>query len=390
MKKSILPKIQDIQCFDIYIPFKHTFSHAGHRRTETETILVKIVDQNGNTGYGEGCPRSYVTKETIESAVQFIEQQASVFTGNFITINKLMVHAKTYKQQIDQNPSAWAAFETACLDLIAKARPCSIESLFNLQTATLPELTYSAVIGSDSFSFKQRLDEYVSMAFEQYKIKLSGHSSQDRSSIQEVLRKGIEPANIRFDANNLWRSSDEVIAYFNQLAFKPAYLEEPVAAGDFHALERIHDMLGCKIILDESFLRMDDFKYITSTPDKWAINLRISKMGGILRTLEIAHYASERSIAMVIGSHVGETSLLTRAATLIATAYKNHIVAMEGAFSDYLLEYDLFSPKMQFSHGGVLKLGTPLGDGMGLTFQPDNHNQAVEQTLVGQGQSITN
>ena len=70
---------------------------------------------------------------------------------------------------------------------------------------------------------------------------------------------------------------------------------------------------------------------------------------------------------MIVGAHVGETSLLTRAALSVANAYRDILVAQEGAFGTHLLEHDVVDPPLMFGAGGVLDAAQlPTGPGFGL------------------------
>ncbi len=55
------------------IPFKTTFKHSSAARSKTESVIAIAESENGRTGYGEGCPRHYVTRETIATAIEFFE-----------------------------------------------------------------------------------------------------------------------------------------------------------------------------------------------------------------------------------------------------------------------------------------------------------------------------
>lgn len=46
------------------IPFKYNFSHASANRKKSSSVLVEI-QRDRYLGVGEGCPREYVTGETI-------------------------------------------------------------------------------------------------------------------------------------------------------------------------------------------------------------------------------------------------------------------------------------------------------------------------------------
>ena len=60
-------RIKRIELFRVRVPLKREIKHASHSRTESENLVVRVELANGQAGYGEGVPRSYVTGETIES-----------------------------------------------------------------------------------------------------------------------------------------------------------------------------------------------------------------------------------------------------------------------------------------------------------------------------------
>ena len=62
---------------------------------------------------------------------------------------------------------------------------------------------------------------------------------------------------------------------------------------------------------------------------------------------------------VIIGCHVGETSLLTRAALVVSSAAGESLLAHEGAFGDYLMEREPVSPMLKFGHEGLLDLRSP-------------------------------
>ena len=126
-----------------------------------------------------------------------------------------------------------------------------------------------------------------------------------------------------------------------------------------------------KIILDESLLRREQLDALDD-PSRWIINLRVSKMGGLVRTLAAAATAQERGIGVIIGCQVGETSILTRAGLAAMHAVGKRLTASEGAFGTHLLRRDLTTPSVMFGAGGVLDPDhVPLArsDGLGLAIR---------------------
>ena len=79
-------------------------------------------------------------------------------------------------------------------------------------------------------------------------------------------------------------------------------------------LAALADPMGAPMILDESLLRAEIIDELPGPSTRWIANLRVSKLGGLLRSLGVADAASRRGVRMVVGAQVGETSVLTRAA----------------------------------------------------------------------------
>ncbi len=57
---------------------------------------------------------------------------------------------------------------------------------------------------------------------------------------------------------------------------------------------------------------------------------------------------------MIVGAHVGETGILTRAALTLAQGAGDALIAQEGAFGTHLLSRDLCEPPLMFGDGDVL------------------------------------
>ena len=94
---------------------------------------------------------------------------------------------------------------------------------------------------------------------------------------------------------------------------------------------------------------------LSGPPSQWLINVRVSKMGGLIRSLQLIEVARACGIGVIVGAQVGETSLLTRAALTVARAAGDALVAQEGAFGTFLLERDVCDPPLMFGAGGVLE-----------------------------------
>ena len=365
MPRAEASMIEAIQGHSLELPFKQSFAHAAAVRASTQAIWVSASGA-GVIGYGEGCPREYVTGESVRSALAFVATNASIWRQSILDLDSLRHWVRTHERDIDANPAAWTAVELALLDLFGKVRGTAVESLLGLPPLKGP-FRYTAVIGDGlPKEFEGQLARYRQAGFSSFKIKLAGQAQRDLAKVHALQAAGIAPQSVRADANNLWADADAAAAALQSLQFRFFALEEPLRAGDYIGMARIADALDSKIVLDESMARPQQIDALPGTAGRWLANLRVSKMGGLLRSLEFLQAARRKGLRIIVGAHVGETSLLTRAGMTAAAAAGDALVAQEGAFGTHLLQRDVVAAPLMFGAGGILDADAlALGDGPG-------------------------
>lgn len=345
-------------------PFHGTFSHASARRARAASILVVVETASGHRGIGEGCPRAYVTGETLASCETFIIDHAPDLRRRVNDLDSLHAWIAINATAIDANPAAFCALELAILDALARERGQSLEALLGLPPV-FKRHCYSAILGdSDADTFNRQLSLYWSRGFRDFKVKLSGNRNRDRGKL-DALRDHAGGARyrLRLDANTLWRSAGDAIAALQALEHPLFAVEEPLAPGNVIGCATIADALGCAIVLDESALVRRDLDAAATLSAPWIVNCRVSKQGGLIRSLAFVEYAVRRGLGVIVGAHVGETSILTRAAHAVGTQAGIDPIAREGAFGTYLLTDDPVSPSLRFGDQGLLSLGEGAGLG---------------------------
>jgi L-alanine-DL-glutamate epimerase-like enolase superfamily enzyme len=339
-----------IEIIHVQVPFREKFTHSNASREETETIVVKILNEKGQTGLGESCPRSYVTGETIDSCEEFIQSVSSAILS-MTTLQELKSYIDSNAQVIDKNPAAFCAIELAMLDILAQEKNITVEKLLSLKTGK-QNLKYTAVLGIDSWpGLIKKILVYASLGFEDYKIKISGDAQKDLKKIKII---SIFSKRIRVDGNNIFKNATEAIDYLTVIRPYIWAVEEPLQPSDFEGMKKIVKDLHLVIILDESFKSIDDILRLQGKLEYFIPNVRISKMGGLLRTLSLITELEKHRGKFILGSHVGEMSLLTKAALLISE-HSQKILAKEGGFGTWLLKEDYFHPNYKLTSGAQLK-----------------------------------
>lgn len=353
MLRSIVPA-------RLTIPFRQGFKHVAAERHATQTLWVRAVADDGLAGYGEGCPRDYVSAESLGTALAFVLRHRPAWLAEIRDLRDLRHWIALHRNEIDANPAAWSAVELALLDLIGKREHCSVERLLGV-----PELRgrfrYSAVLGDCAQErFAAQLDRFQKMNFRSFKIKLSADAGENEAKVRLLRQRSVGAESVRADANNLWSTARDCVLALEALHYRFWAVEEPVRAGDFKELRRVSADLSTRVILDESILREEQLAVLAEDADRWIVNIRVSKMGGLLRSLQLLERARSLGIDVIIGSHVGETSLLTRAALTLAMAAAGQALALEGGAGTHLLTRDVVDPPIMFGFGGCLDAGQML------------------------------
>lgn len=353
------------------VPFKVVFRHASASRDRALNLIVAAHGEDGLIGYGEGCPRQYVTGETVQTGQTFIRHHAESLVANVRDVASLRMWAAEHEAAVDRNPAAFCAAETAILDLLGKATGEPLEALLGLARLG-GRFQYSAVLGdAPHLAYVWQLRRYRRRGFTDFKVKLSGEPKRDRRKL--LALRGVADR-VRFDANNLWTVAQDCIGHLQGLPDRPFAIEEPLAQGDLDGFQAVGEALATRIVLDESLTRAEE---LVRLPDRkrWILNLRVSKMGGVLRSLAVVETAKRLGFEVIVGCQVGETSILTRAALPVMEAAGENLIAAEGAFGTYLLTRDLATPCLMFGRGGVLSFEPdaplPKAPGLGLAVAAD-------------------
>jgi L-alanine-DL-glutamate epimerase-like enolase superfamily enzyme/pimeloyl-ACP methyl ester carboxylesterase len=352
-----------IRALELHLPLKSTVRHAAASRKKGESLWVQA--RRGDVlGFGEGCPRDYVTGETLGASSRWLSQHLPEIKSQCHSLDRLLGWQSEHAALIDKAPSAWCAIECALLDLFARERGCSVEMLFGLK-GPIGRYSYTAVLSdSKEWRFAFAVDNYLIRGLADFKLKLSGDLQKDRERIMRLAEMceehGVPSPRVRVDANNLWPGRPEAaIEHLCRLDMPFFAVEEPVGPREVEALSRVSLAMKCPVILDESLCSLHDLKLFDGAPGQFIVNLKVSKVGGISRGLELIKAIRARGWPIIVGAHVGETSLLTRAGFLFAGAAADSLIAHEGAIGSYLLEWDPAEPDLKFGHSGVIDLTRP-------------------------------
>lgn len=363
-------KVEKIAIHNLKIPFSRKVEHRLHARQETESIILAVHDSQKMTGFGEGTPRSYVTGERLESSLIAARALAEQVVGQEIGSRDALFAWLTTIGRSDiahAHPAAYCAFETALLDLWARLDEQTLYRLFG-SDYTAVRLCFSGVIPfikrEDAFLQTLHLIQQLNLPALKLKVVDLQSGIAQLKRIRAVLGPDMD---IRVDANCAF-TSQAAINFIEQA--KPmaiSAVEQPVAKEDLEGLKTVSAASEVPIIADESMYTARGPQYLIENHICDGINIRLSSCGGFLNAVDLYQKAIASKLMVVLGSHVGETAILSFAGRHLAMLCPEAI-HLEGSFSKYVLKADLVKDDVSFGING--EAPKPSGAGLGVTIEP--------------------
>lgn len=368
-----MPKIAQIEIFKVNLPFKYSFKHSLKSRDTSESIFVKVTLDNGIAGFGESLPRSYVTGNTQDSVFKGLSSFSKSLIGTGLNDDRESVGLIRNIEGIEGE--ARCAIEIALLDCLGKV--CSKPMSAFLGEGINKKFIYSFIIPSIS-----PLKAGIICVFAKsrgYKfIKVKVGFGNDAARVR-ICRRISPDADIRIDANGAWDSSQNALeAIQNLRPFNISCIEQPTPKDRLDTLQEVADCCPEPVMADESLCtRLDALKLAQSRACDM-FNIRLSKCGGIFRSLDIIKTARDYEIKYQIGCLVGESGILSAAARHMASVVKD-AVYFEGSYSRFLLKEDvieeILTPKR--SIGYALE-----GPGLGVSVKENIIKKYSKESLL--------
>jgi len=363
-----MPRIKSFTLYAVDLPFKKPFKHAAASRETSDSIFIKCTTDTGIIGFGECLPRSYVTGETRDSAFALLKNSIlpkliGKEFGAFAEV-KQFLHSCDGKAPVDwldpdqPQTAAWCAVDIALLDTFGHVFNESVRLDDN---TTFPSSVRYSVVISSGAGYKTLL--FIRLAaISQVKIKVEKKNSAE--SVRRTRKILGSKCDMRADANMAW-DVDEALQNMSTLAQLGIHsFEQPVAADNIDGLAVLVKKSGLGVMVDESLNDRASLEKIIQKKACTAVNVRISKCGGLVAAYNRCRQALDSGLTIQIGCQVGESSLLSAAHLKLITAVRQ-VKYAEGCFGRLLLREDPATPVLQFGFRGK-NPSVPTSPGLGV------------------------
>lgn len=345
-------KIRRIAIYHLRTPLRMQFAQANQQTQQADSVVIRLETAGGKQGYGEACPRTYVTGESAATLIDGLRKNgASILDASFTALADIERWSQT-QLSLGQGLALICALELALLDAWSKEYQMDLRQALGAHRSQA-EIYYSGVLPYGKWSTLKPI--IANFRFPSWKFKAKADVDSNLQRIAALRTLVGQEVPIRMDANGGWtyeQAQQQITAAVEQNIYA---VEQPLAAGNNVQSASLVEEFGSQIqiMADESLCSWDDAQALIAAAACNHFSLKLSKNGGIFNALRIYKLALENGIACQMSAHYGETSILSAAGLLFA-AIARELSACEGALGTYLLREDITKKPLMVDHTGLV------------------------------------
>lgn len=255
--------------------------------------------------------------------------------------------------------------DCALHDLLARRAGLPLAQWLGAPAAPIRYASNQTLFWSPMEVFLAQADAYVARGFRDLKVRIAvGTFEQDVARLQALRERFGDAIKIAVDANGQWNPARALNNLDALARFDLAYVEQPIAAGDWPALEHLAQRSPLPLMVDESLAGSDDVERLCALGGALWAHLKLVKLGGIAPCLAAARQLANASVPCMIGQ-MNEGAAATAAALHVACASTPRFAELYGADG---LRDDPAGP-LSYADGHAQ---APTAPGLGLSLNLEN------------------
>jgi len=295
-----------------------------------DATVVAIETDTGLTGWGEVCPLGPVYLPAYGAGVRTgIAEIGPALLGQdptrLGTINRLMDGA------LKGHPYAKSPLDMACWDLLGQATGLPVCVLLGgCEGAGRP--LYRAISQESADAMAARVRDYREAGYRRFQLKVGGDPEEDIERIRAV-RHALEPGDVLVaDANTGWLTH-QALRVVRGVRELDVYIEQPCAS--YTECVTVRRATDHPFVLDETVDRLPMVVRGWHDNAMDAINVKISKFGGLTRAREVRDLCVALGVPMTIEDSWGG-DIVTAAIAHLAHSTPEEFVFTTTDFNSYV------------------------------------------------------
>jgi L-alanine-DL-glutamate epimerase-like enolase superfamily enzyme len=290
-------KIKSIKVYKIGLPLKegsYKWSHNNEVK-EFDNTVVKIETDNNYFGFGEVCNLGSTYLPAYDKGVRSgIREIGQSLIGqdptNIISINNIM------DQNLKGHPYVKSPIDIACWDLFGNFYKLPVWKILGGKFGESIDL-YRAISQEDPKIMSEKVMGYKKDGYKKFQLKVGGNPKIDIERIIQV-RSILDKSDILVaDANTGWLMHD-ALKVVKATEHLDIYYEQPCMS--YKECLAIRNKTNNPFILDENIDSIESFLTAIKDGAMDAVNIKISKLGGITKSKLLRDLCVETHIPMTI------------------------------------------------------------------------------------------
>lgn len=338
-----------------------THENALARYDTTRDVFVRLVTDEGVVGYGATAPKPYISGETQETVVSVLQGQLIPAVRGLDPSCLAQIH-RTMERAVVGHPAAKAAIDLACYDVTGKALGVPVFTLLG-GACRLSQEAFDLIDLWPAERAAKEARRLVAEGINQIKVKVGKDIEADLERVRAV-REAAPTATLKVDANQQWglKQALQFIPRFEEIGV--AVVEQPLPAYDVAGMAAVRARVSCTIMADESLKTAEDAWHLLSAGAADALNVKISKVGGLWPAQRIAVLAQAAGVPCQAGCTL-ENALVDAAAAHLFASQPN-VIWNEIKAPQWIVDDIACGLKVE---GGLVHV--PLRPGLGLEIDQE-------------------
>jgi len=290
-------KIAAIKVYQIDLPLvegRYSWSEGKYVEVFDSTV-VELITDDGLSGYGEVCPLGpfYLPAFGAGARAGIAELSATIIGEDPTAIGPINL---LMDQALLGHPYVKTAIDMACWDLLGKVTGKSVCALMGGKHGDSVAL-YRAISQRPADEMAANVAEHRADGYTKFQLKVGGDPQDDIDRIHAAADVLSDNEVLVADANTGWRV-DDAARVVNAVRDRDVYIEQPCKSYE-HCLT-IRRRTSLPFILDENITGVDALLKGHADGAMDAINLKISKVGGLTKARLIRDLCVSLNIPMTI------------------------------------------------------------------------------------------
>lgn len=290
-------QIREIRVYQVDLPLREgRYSWAQGKSVEVfDSTVVAIETDADLTGYGEVCPLGPVYLPSFAAGAR---TAIAEIAPHLIGLDPRETD-KIYQAMdgaLKGHPYAKSPLDVACWDLLGQAAGLPLTTLLGGRFGESVAL-YRAISQGPPQAMAENVAHYRAEGYTKFQLKVGGEADTDIARIRAVAA-AMKPGELLVaDANTGWLMKDaaRVVRAVNDL---DVVIEQPCAG--YQECLSIRRRTSHPFVLDENIDGLEMLLQAWSDGAMDAINLKISKVGGLTKARQLRDLCVSLGIAMTI------------------------------------------------------------------------------------------